>query len=65
MFSITEYLTHEHRECDELYARVEELLKKDNGKMQREPLRSLRLKPLNTFKKEEDVLFPEFEGEQA
>jgi outer membrane protein assembly factor BamD (BamD/ComL family) len=28
MLSITEYLTHEHRECDELYARVEELLKK-------------------------------------
>jgi hemerythrin-like domain-containing protein len=62
MFSITEYLTHEHRECDELYARVEELLKKGQWEEAKRAFEEFKAETLKHFQREEDVLFPEFEG---
>ncbi|MCC6063951.1 MAG: hemerythrin domain-containing protein [Thermocrinis sp.] len=62
MLSITEYLTHEHRECDELYARVEELLKEGQWEDAKRAFEEFKAETLKHFQREEDVLFPEFEG---
>lgn len=62
MFSITEYLTDEHRECDELYAKVERLVSEERWQEAVEAFGEFRDETLRHFQKEEDVLFPEFEG---
>ncbi|MCI4458738.1 MAG: hemerythrin domain-containing protein [Thermocrinis sp.] len=62
MLTITEYLTHEHRECDELYAKVEELLKKGQWEDAKRVFAEFKTETLKHFQREEDVLFPEFEA---
>ncbi|MGB9874429.1 MAG: hemerythrin domain-containing protein [Hydrogenobacter sp.] len=58
---IREYLTQEHRECDELYAEVESLLQEDNWENALEAFKTFKEATLLHFKKEEDILFPAFE----
>ncbi len=62
MFDITSYLTEEHRECDELYAKVEELVSSEMWEQALEAFKTFRDETLKHFAKEEDILFPEFEG---
>ncbi len=62
MFTITEYLTEEHRECDELYAKMEELVSAENWEEAKKAFESFKTETLKHFQREEDVLFPEFEG---
>ncbi len=62
MFDITGYLTQEHRECDEIYAQVEELVNQEKWEEAIETFKSFKDETLRHFQKEEDVLFPEFEG---
>ncbi|SNZ15772.1 hemerythrin domain-containing protein [Hydrogenobacter hydrogenophilus] len=59
--SIRDYLTQEHRECDELYAEVESLLQEDNWERALEAFKAFKDATLLHFKKEEDILFPAFE----
>ncbi|MEJ5338295.1 MAG: hemerythrin domain-containing protein [Aquificaceae bacterium] len=62
MFTITEYLTEEHRECDDLYARVEELVSSGSWEEAKKAFELFKVETLRHFQREEDVLFPEFEG---
>ncbi|WP_340695899.1 hemerythrin domain-containing protein [Hydrogenobacter thermophilus] len=62
MFGITEYLTDEHRDCDELYAKVERLVSEGRWQEATEAFRKFKEETLKHFQKEEEVLFPEFEG---
>ncbi|WPM31438.1 hemerythrin domain-containing protein [Hydrogenobacter sp. T-2] len=62
MFTITEYLIEEHRECDDLYARVEELVNSGSWEEARKAFEAFKDETLRHFQKEEEVLFPEFEG---
>lgn len=62
MFTISEYLTEEHRECDDLYAKVEELVNSGNWEEAKKAFEAFRMETFRHFQKEEDVLFPEFEG---
>ncbi len=62
MLDITGYLTQEHRECDELYAKVEELVSSEMWGQVLGAFKTFKDKTLKHFAKEEDVLFPEFEG---
>ncbi len=62
MFTITEYLTEEHRECDDLYARVEELVNSERWEEAKIAFEAFKTETLKHFQREEEVLFPEFEG---
>jgi len=62
MFDITSYLTQEHRECDEIYAQVEELVNQERWEEALQTFKSFKDETLKHFQKEEDILFPEFEG---
>lgn len=62
MFTITEYLTEEHRECDNLYAEVEKIVQKEDWESAQKAFEAFKEETLRHFQKEEDILFPEFEG---
>jgi hemerythrin-like domain-containing protein len=59
--SVKTYLTEEHRQCDELYAKVEKLIQEDNWDNVLEAFDAFKKATLLHFKKEEDILFPAFE----
>jgi len=59
--SITQYLTEEHRRCDAYYAEAEKAVNEGNWEKAKELFNTFKEKTLLHFKKEEDVLFPEFE----
>lgn len=61
MESIRDYLTEEHRQCDALYAELEKHVQKDEWEKAQDVFRSFQEETLAHFKKEEEVLFPEFE----
>ncbi len=58
---IAEYLTEEHRRCDGLYAQAEEAVAGEDWNRAMELFEEFRNKTLLHFRKEEEVLFPEFE----
>ncbi|MDM7267249.1 MAG: hemerythrin domain-containing protein [Aquificaceae bacterium] len=61
MHSIRDYLTEEHRRGDSLYAKLEELVRSERWKEAEEVFKAFEEDVLTHFKKEEDILFPEFE----
>ena len=58
---IAQYLTEEHRRCDQLYAQAEQAVAEEDWERAKELFDEFREKTLLHFRKEEDVLFPEFE----
>ncbi len=58
---IARYLTEEHRKCDLLYARTEEAVVGEEWSRAEEFFKEFKEKTLLHFRKEEEVLFPEFE----
>ncbi len=61
MYTIREYLTEEHRRGDGLYARVEELVRSEKWQEAEEAFKAFEEDVLTHFRKEEEILFPEFE----
>ncbi|MFN3814370.1 MAG: hemerythrin domain-containing protein [Aquificaceae bacterium] len=61
MESIRDYLTDEHRRCDTLYAELEMRVQQDEWERAEDIFMSFQEETLAHFKKEEEVLFPEFE----
>jgi len=59
--SITQYLTEEHRKCDAVYAEAEKAVNAEDWEKAEKLFKEFKEKTLLHFKKEEDVLFPEFE----
>ncbi|NPA33026.1 MAG: hemerythrin domain-containing protein [Aquificae bacterium] len=59
--SITQYLTEEHRKCDTYYAEAEKAVSQGEWEKAKELFNTFKEKTLLHFRKEEDVLFPEFE----
>lgn len=59
--SITQYMTEEHRRCDNYYAEAEKAAMEGNWERAEEMFNKFKEKTLLHFKKEEEVLFPEFE----
>ncbi len=62
MTNITDLMTHDHRECDELFARVEGLAGKKKWDEARTTMRALRAAIEAHFDAEEQTLFPRFEA---
>ncbi len=58
---IAQYLTEEHRKCDQLYAEAEQAVAGENWDRAKELFKEFKDKTLLHFQKEEEVLFPEFE----
>lgn len=58
---ISQYLTDEHRKCDQVYAEAEEAVSRDEWERAKSLFSEFKEKTLLHFKKEEDILFPEFE----
>ena len=58
---ISEYLTNEHRECDSYYADAEKAVSDGDWDKAKELFEKFRDCTLLHFRKEEEVLFPEFE----
>lgn len=61
MYTIREYLTEEHRRGDGLYAKLEELVRSERWQEAEEAFKAFEEDVLTHFRKEEEVLFPEFE----
>ncbi len=59
--NITQYLTEEHRKCDEIYAEVENAVVNEDWEKAEKLFKEFKEKTLLHFDKEEKVLFPEFE----
>jgi hemerythrin-like domain-containing protein len=60
--NITSYLTQEHRECDNIFARAEEAAANGDFEKTKEEFLKFADETLLHFKKEEEELFPEFEA---
>ncbi len=58
---IGQYLTEEHRECDEIYAKVEKAVSQENWEEAQKLFEEFADKTILHFRKEEEVLFPAFE----
>ncbi len=58
---ITQYLADEHRKCDQFYADVEKAVSEGNWEEAERLFDLFKEKTLLHFRKEEEVLFPEFE----
>jgi hemerythrin-like domain-containing protein len=58
---IAQYLTEEHRKCDQHYAEAEQAVIKEDWERAKELFKEFKEKTLLHFQKEEEVLFPEFE----
>ncbi|MFN7064992.1 MAG: hemerythrin domain-containing protein [Aquificaceae bacterium] len=61
MYSITQYLTEEHRRGDSLYSKLEELVQRERWQEAEEAFKEFSEDALTHFRKEEEILFPEFE----
>ncbi len=59
--SIVQYLTEEHRRCDEVYAQAEQAVLDEDWDRANRLFKEFKEKTLLHFRKEEDILFPEFE----
>ncbi|HIC96989.1 MAG TPA: hemerythrin domain-containing protein [Aquificaceae bacterium] len=59
--SIAQYLTDEHRRCDELFAKVEEAVSEGKWEEAGSLFERFKESTLLHFRKEEEILFPEFE----
>ena len=59
--SITDYLTAEHRECDHYYAEAEKAVSNGEWEKAKDMFSNFKKATLLHFKKEEEILFPEFE----
>ena len=59
---IAQYLTEEHRKCDQLYAQAEQAVSENNWEKARELFQKFKDCTVLHFKKEEEILFPEFEA---
>ncbi len=59
---ISQYLTEEHRKCDEIYAEAEKAVSEERWEDAEKLFKEFREKTELHFRKEEEVLFPEFEG---
>ncbi|MFP4333420.1 MAG: hemerythrin domain-containing protein [Campylobacterales bacterium] len=60
MSSIKEYLTSDHRECDEVFSRFEESIDSGSDEKIKELYEELKDRFLTHFKMEEEVVFKEF-----
>lgn len=58
---ISNYMKHEHRECDTLFAQSEEAIAARNWDVANETFLAFANETLRHFKREEDALFPAFE----
>jgi len=58
---IKEYMTHDHRECDNLYAPLEEAMGEENWQKALELYMPFKNAMLKHFAMEEEVLFPKME----
>jgi hemerythrin-like domain-containing protein len=59
---ISNYLTHEHRSCDRLFAETEKLIVSGSWEEAEKAFINFADETLKHFKKEEDELFPAFEN---
>jgi len=59
---IAQYLTPEHRECDNIFARAESAIASGDFELGKEEFLKFADETLLHFKKEEDELFPAFES---
>ncbi len=59
--SIIQTMTNDHRHCDDLFAKAEELVSKQDWDTAKIAFASFRERTLNHFQQEEEVLFPAFE----
>lgn len=59
--NITQYLTEEHRKCDNIYAEVENAVVSEDWERAEKLFKEFKEKTLLHFDKEEKILFPEFE----
>ncbi|WP_461829343.1 hemerythrin domain-containing protein [Aquifex sp.] len=59
--NITQYLTEEHRKCDNIYAEVENAVVNEDWEKAEKLFKEFKDKTLLHFDKEEKILFPEFE----
>jgi hemerythrin-like domain-containing protein len=62
MSSISQYLTHEHHHCDDLFAQAEEAASRGNWAEAKEGFGRFRQSTEAHFEMEEKVLFPAFEN---
>jgi hemerythrin-like domain-containing protein len=60
---LSNYLTHEHRECDTIFAETEKLVAAEKWDEAEKRFLSFSDKTLLHFKKEEEEFFPDFETE--
>lgn len=61
MSNISQYLTHEHHHCDDLFARAEEAASRGDWAKAKEGFGRFRQSTEAHFEMEEKVLFPAFE----
>ncbi len=59
---ITQYLTEEHRKCDRFYADAEKAVSEGKWEEAEKHFSTFKEKTLLHFRKEEEILFPEFEA---
>ncbi len=59
---IAQYLTEEHRKCDQFYAEAEKAVSEGDWEKAKKLFEEFKEKTLLHFQKEEEVLFPEFEA---
>lgn len=59
--SIIQTMTGDHRRCDDLFAKAEELVSQDNWELAGTAFTAFRDRTENHFVQEETVLFPAFE----
>ncbi len=59
---ITQYLTEEHRRCDRFYADAEKAVSEGRWEEAKKLFSAFKEKTLLHFRKEEEILFPEFEA---
>ncbi len=59
---ITQYLTEEHRRCDQFYADAEKAVSEGRWEEAKKLFSAFKEKTLLHFRKEEEILFPEFEA---
>jgi len=61
---IGQYLTEEHRKCDQVYAEAEQAVVNGDWEAARRFFEDFKEKTLLHFRKEEEILFPEFTAAQ-
>ncbi len=57
---IREFMTHDHRVCDESFAIVEDLVSRGDFEGAKAAFEDFKIKTIRHFAREEELLFPEF-----